>query len=34
VHRGTGADLQRAVYEKHGSLEDVVDYLIETTAPV
>ncbi len=34
VDRGTGADLQRAVYEKHGSLEDVVDYLIETTAPV
>src|SRR5918997_4942243 len=34
LHRGTGADLQRAVYEKHGSLEDVVDYLIETTAPV
>lgn len=30
--RGTGADLQRAVYEKRGSLEDVVDYLLRTTA--
>ncbi len=34
VRRGTGADLQRAVYERRGSLEDVVDYLLETTAPV
>ena len=34
VQRGTGAELQRAVYEKRGSLEDVVDYLIERTAPV
>jgi carboxylate-amine ligase len=34
VHRGTGADLQMAVYERRGSLEDVVDYLLETTAPV
>ena len=34
VHRGTGADLQRAVYERRGSLEDVVDYLLKTTAPV
>jgi glutamate---cysteine ligase / carboxylate-amine ligase len=34
VHRGTGADLQRAVYERRGSLKDVVDYLLKTTAPV
>ncbi|MDP8946382.1 MAG: YbdK family carboxylate-amine ligase [Actinomycetota bacterium] len=34
LHRGTGADLQRAAYEKRGSLEDVVDYLLKTTAPV
>ena len=34
LQRGTGADLQRAVYERRGSLEDVVDYLLETTAPV
>ena len=34
VRRGTGADLQRAVYRKRGSLEDVVDYLLDTTAPV
>jgi carboxylate-amine ligase len=33
LQRGTGADLQRAVYEKHGSLTDVVDYLLDTTAP-
>ena len=33
LERGTGADLQRAVYEKRGSLEDVVDYLLETTVP-
>jgi glutamate---cysteine ligase / carboxylate-amine ligase len=34
VRRGTGADLQRAVYARRGSLEEVVDYLLETTAPV
>jgi carboxylate-amine ligase len=34
VRRGTGADLQRVVYERRGSLADVVDYLLETTAPV
>jgi carboxylate-amine ligase len=33
LQRGTGADLQRVAYEKRGSLEDVVDYLLETTAP-
>jgi glutamate---cysteine ligase / carboxylate-amine ligase len=33
VGRGTGAELQRAVYERRGSLEDVVDHLIETTMP-
>jgi carboxylate-amine ligase len=32
LKRGTGADLQRAVYARRGSLEDVVDYLLETTA--
>jgi carboxylate-amine ligase len=32
VRRGTGADLQRAVYKRRGSLEEVVDYLLETTA--
>jgi glutamate---cysteine ligase / carboxylate-amine ligase len=32
VGRGTGADLQRAVYARRGSLEDVVDYLLETIA--
>ena len=32
LRRGTGADLQRAAYERRGSLEDVVDYLLETTA--
>ena len=31
--RGSGAELQRAAYEKRGSLEDVVDYLLRTTAP-
>jgi glutamate---cysteine ligase / carboxylate-amine ligase len=31
LHRGTGAELQRAAYERRGSLEDVVDYLLETT---
>jgi carboxylate-amine ligase len=34
LQRGTGAELQRAAYEKRGSLEDVIDYLLETTAPV
>jgi glutamate---cysteine ligase / carboxylate-amine ligase len=33
LRRGNGADLQRAAYERRGSLEDVVDYLLETTAP-
>jgi carboxylate-amine ligase len=33
VERGTGAELQRAVYEKRGSLEDVAEYLIGATAP-
>jgi glutamate---cysteine ligase / carboxylate-amine ligase len=33
LHRGSGAELQRAAYERRGSLEDVVDYLLETTAP-
>src|SRR5215203_3148657 len=32
LKRGTGADLQRAVYARRGSLEDVVDYLLKTTA--
>ena len=32
LHRGTGAELQRAAYERRGSLEDVVDYLLEATA--
>ena len=31
--RGTGADLQRAAYEKRGSLKDVVDYLLDATLP-
>ena len=34
LQRGTGAELQRAVYERRGSLEDVVTYLLETTSPV
>jgi carboxylate-amine ligase len=34
LRRGTGADLQRAAYEKRGSLEDVVEYLLKTTAPL
>ena len=34
LQRGTGAELQRTAYGKRGSLEDVVDYLLETTAPV
>ena len=33
LERGSGAELQRAAYERRGSLADVVDYLIETTAP-
>ncbi|MDP9480457.1 MAG: YbdK family carboxylate-amine ligase [Actinomycetota bacterium] len=33
LDRGSGAELQRAVYEKRGSLADVVKYLLETTAP-
>ena len=33
LRRGTGADLQRAAYEKRGSLEDVVEYLLGTTTP-
>jgi glutamate---cysteine ligase / carboxylate-amine ligase len=32
VRRGTGAELQRVAYEKRGSLEDVIDYLLKTTA--
>lgn len=32
--RGSGAELQRAVYEKRGSLEDVVGYLLGATAPL
>src|SRR3712207_2225402 len=32
LRRGTGADMQRAVYEKRGSLEDVVEYLLGATA--
>ena len=33
TERGTGAGRQRAVYEKRGSLEDVVDHLVDLTAP-
>ena len=33
LQRGTGADLQRVAYEKRGSLEDVVDYLLEAAVP-
>ena len=33
LQRGTGAELQRAFYERRGSLEDVVDYLLETSMP-
>ena len=33
LDRGNGAELQRAAYERRGSLLDVVDYLLETTAP-
>src|ERR671917_1729431 len=31
--RGSGAELQRAAFEKRGSLEDVVEYLLGATAP-
>jgi hypothetical protein len=30
---GTGAELQRAAFGRSGSLEGVIDYLIESTAP-
>ena len=33
VELGTGAELQRAAHERSGSLEGVIDYLIEGTAP-
>ncbi|HEX6710690.1 MAG TPA: glutamate--cysteine ligase [Rubrobacter sp.] len=33
VELGTGAELQRAAIERSGSLDGVVDYLIEGTAP-
>jgi glutamate---cysteine ligase / carboxylate-amine ligase len=33
VELGTGAELQRAALERNGSLEGVMDYLIEGTAP-
>jgi glutamate---cysteine ligase / carboxylate-amine ligase len=33
VELGTGAELQRAALERSGSLQGVVDYLIEGTAP-
>jgi carboxylate-amine ligase len=33
LERGTGAELQRAAYEKRGSLQDVVAYLAQATAP-
>src|ERR671916_312392 len=33
LERGNGAELQRAAFEKRGSLEDVLDYLLEATAP-
>lgn len=33
VERGSGADLQREVFEKHDSLKSVVEYLIRTTPP-
>jgi carboxylate-amine ligase len=32
LERGSGAELQRTAYEKRGSLEDVIDYLLEATA--
>jgi carboxylate-amine ligase len=31
LRRGTGAELQRAAYERRGSLRDVVGYLLEAT---
>jgi carboxylate-amine ligase len=34
LDRGTGAEMQRTVYQKRSALEDVVDYLLRTTAPV
>jgi glutamate---cysteine ligase / carboxylate-amine ligase len=34
LDRGTGAEMQRAAYERRGALEDVVDYLLRTTAPI
>ena len=33
LDRGNGAELQRAAYERRGSLQDVVDHLLDTTAP-
>jgi carboxylate-amine ligase len=33
LDRGNGAELQRAAYGRRGSLQDVVDHLLETTAP-
>jgi carboxylate-amine ligase len=33
LDRGNGAELQREAYKERGSLEGVVDYLVETTAP-
>jgi carboxylate-amine ligase len=32
LDRGTGAELQRAAFAKHGTLEDVVEYLVGATA--
>lgn len=34
VKRGSGAERQRKAFEKHASLESVVEYLIKTTSPV
>jgi hypothetical protein len=34
LDRGTDAEIQRAAYERRGALEDVVDYLLRTTAPI
>jgi glutamate---cysteine ligase / carboxylate-amine ligase len=33
LRRGTGAELQRAVYGKRGSLQDVVGYLLDAVDP-
>jgi phosphoribulokinase len=33
VELGTGAELQRAAHKRSRSLEGVMDYLIEGTAP-